>query len=52
MIEGELEDTRSLKEKKYTIKECLVVGAGISGIATARWLKVIFLRQKSAQLRL
>ena len=41
MIEGELEDTRSLKGKKeYTIKECIVVGAGISGIATARWLKV------------
>ena len=41
MIEGELEDTRSLKAKKeYTIKECVVVGAGISGIATARWLKV------------
>lgn len=28
--------------KEFELKECVVVGAGISGIALARWLKVCF----------
>ena len=28
------------KQQEVIFKECVVVGAGISGIAVARWLKV------------
>jgi L-2-hydroxyglutarate oxidase LhgO len=28
-------------ENKYLFKECIVIGAGISGIALGKWLKVL-----------
>jgi hypothetical protein len=30
-------------DKNYVFKDCVVIGAGISGIAIAKWLKVIYL---------
>jgi hypothetical protein len=34
-----------MSESSYILKEAIVIGAGISGLAVARWLKVSYLQE-------
>jgi hypothetical protein len=38
--------TNLFENSKYVLKECVVIGAGISGIACSKWMKVLYLFKK------